>query len=39
VTAARRLFDRQQDDASHRRFLALCATRDALRRGEERDDA
>ena len=39
VAAARRLFDRLQDGASHRRFLALCATRDALRRGEERDDA
>ncbi|MBV9653837.1 MAG: DNA primase [Acetobacteraceae bacterium] len=39
VAAARRQFDRLGDGASHRRFLALCATRDALRRGEERDDA
>ena len=39
VAAARQVFERQQDSASHRRFRALCATRDALQRGEERDDA
>ncbi len=29
----------QRDGASHHRFVLLCKTRDALRRGEEREDA
>lgn len=39
VAEARRLFDRLQDGPSQRRLIALCATRDALQRGEEQDDA